>query len=132
VEGRLPLLGGAEGLGEGGRQTGAARGYPLGGRAETREVVLVQNHSVVLEAQATGQLGELRVLARRLTGADHRRKLLVEHIDLLDVARVRGEVFLDLGVRDPVETTELKSALRIGVQDDSLGAVRVQRSSSYT
>src|SRR5262249_48669572 len=78
-----------------------------------REVVLVQDHSVVLEAEPPGQLGEIRALAGGLTLADELAELLVEQVDLLHVAGVQGQVLGHLGIRDAVQVLELEALLRV-------------------
>src|SRR6266545_269569 len=84
-----------------------AGGGGLGGAPEVPEVVLVQDHAVVLEAQSPGQLRELGVGPRGLAAATHLGQLGVERVDLLDVPGIELQVLGDLVVRDPVEALEL-------------------------
>src|SRR5206468_1506389 len=59
----LPLLDRPEPLAEGLGHARARGRSRVGGLAEVREVVLVQDHAVVLEAEPARHLGELRILA---------------------------------------------------------------------
>src|SRR5438093_166835 len=93
-----------------------AGGTSTGGRLRTAtgghvpEVVLVQDHPVVLEAEPAREFGVDRIRARRLALAAQTLQLLGEGIGALHIALVELQVLLDLLVRDPGEPVHLRES----------------------
>jgi hypothetical protein len=62
----------------------------------------VEDHAVVLEAQAAGEFREAGIRAGGLALGDQSGDLLVEQVRVLDIALVEPEVDLERLVRDPL------------------------------
>ena len=73
----------------------------------------MQDHAVVLEAEAAGDLGEPGVRAGCGAGFDLCGDLLIEQVGVLDVAFVQAEVDLERVVRDPLKTGEIELLRRV-------------------
>jgi hypothetical protein len=112
VEDHPPLVDGPERIRQRARQRGPGPGRGLGRPTEVREVVLVQNHPVVLEPEAPRQLPHLRVQRNRFPADVTRRQLLVEEIHVLGIPGVETQVLRDLLVRDALEPVQVIEGLR--------------------
>jgi hypothetical protein len=111
VEVRSPLLDRAERLPELQGDPRAQGRLELGIRLEVREVILMQDHAVVLEPQTAGQFRELVILPGRSAALPQLGQLLVERVHLHDVSRVQLQMLLDLGVGDAVEALQMVEPL---------------------
>src|SRR2546427_6124015 len=101
LEGDLPLIDGPERLGQGVGALRILRWHYVRRRAKAREVVLVQDHPVVLETEPPRQLGEFGVTRIPSASEPKLGKLFVEPVHLSYVAGIQREVLGDLPVRDP-------------------------------
>lgn len=115
VEVGAPLLDGPEGLGQGLSDLRGRGGHRIGAAPKVGEVVLMENHTVVLEPEPPGQLGELEIAPRRPASFAQGGELRVEPVHLLHVTRVQPEMLGDLVRRDPVKPLKVVEAL-LGVR----------------
>ncbi|MNL43918.1 hypothetical protein D3C87_1664570 [compost metagenome] len=67
----------------------------------------METHAVVLEAEATLELGEVRIHPVGLALGDHLGEFVVELVGVVDVAGVQRLVLGDLLVREPHQTGEI-------------------------